>query len=295
MLPVWRKGLPSASRRTYRSKSDDVRCKNGDATLGERLHKNLTECRIENPPDKKLRFTTEAPEDFNKNRLPTLDFALWMVDGILFHSYFEKSMKSQYTVMQRTAMSEHQKMSILSNELVRRLSNIHREVVEEEIQEVIEQYVAQLKNSGYSRKQGKESVVCGVVGWRRKLERREKAGQNQYLAAEETLEKRRDDNPLEKTSWYKGNNKRKLENKESKYQYNPPSKKRKRGQQQGNMKKDPKKKVKAVMFVPYTRHSELATRLRESEERMCDITGYKLKIAEKGGTKLVDILHKANP
>ena len=85
-----------------------------------------------------LRFTTEAPEDFKKDRLPTLDFVLWMVDGILFDSYFENSMKSQYTVMQRTAMSEHQKMSILSNELVRRLSNIHREVVEEEIQEVIE-------------------------------------------------------------------------------------------------------------------------------------------------------------
>ena len=135
-------------------------------------------------------------------------------------------------------------------------------------------------------------------GGRRKLERREKAGQNQYLAAEETLEKRTDDKLLEKTSWYKENNKRKLENKESKYQYNPPSKRRKRGQQQGNKLKDmvkEPKKVKAVMFVPYTKHCELAARLRESEETMCDMTGYKLKIVEKGGTKLVDILHKANP
>ena len=65
--------------------------------------------------------------------------------------------------------------------------------------------MGQLKNSGYSRKQAKEIVVCGVVGWRRKLERREKAGQNQYLAAEETLEKRTDDKLLEKTSWYKEN------------------------------------------------------------------------------------------
>jgi hypothetical protein len=38
-------------------------------------------------------------------------------------------MKTQFTVMQKSAMSEHQKMSILSNELVRRLSNIHKEVV----------------------------------------------------------------------------------------------------------------------------------------------------------------------
>ena len=106
-----------------------------------------------------LRFTTEAPEDFKKKRLPTLDFVIWMVDGILYHSYYEKDMKTQYTVMQRSAMSEHQKMSILSNELVRRLSNIHRDVLNEEIEGVIEQYVSQLKNSGFSRKQAKEIVV----------------------------------------------------------------------------------------------------------------------------------------
>ena len=60
-----------------------------------------------------------------------------MIDGILYHSYYEKPKKNQFTVMQRSAMSEHQKMSILSNELVRRLSNIHRDVVAEEIEGVI--------------------------------------------------------------------------------------------------------------------------------------------------------------
>ena len=52
-----------------------------------------------------------------------------MVDGILYHTNYEKPMKTQFTVMQRSAMSEHQKMSILSNELVRQLSNIHKHVV----------------------------------------------------------------------------------------------------------------------------------------------------------------------
>ena len=46
-------------------------------------------------------------------------------------------MKSQYTVMSRSALSEHRKMAILRNELVRRLSYIHREVVATEMQEVI--------------------------------------------------------------------------------------------------------------------------------------------------------------
>ena len=72
-----------------------------------------------------------------------------------------------------------------------------------------EHYITQLKNSDYSRRQAKEVVVCGIVGWRRKLERREKMGQGQYLSAEETIEKRTSDKLLEKTSWFKGNRKRK--------------------------------------------------------------------------------------
>ena len=83
-----------------------------------------------NAVNKDLRFTTESPEEFEGGRLPTLDFVIWAVNGILYHSYFEKGMKSHITVMQRTAMSENQKMSIVSNELVRRLSNIHRDVLE---------------------------------------------------------------------------------------------------------------------------------------------------------------------
>ena len=49
------------------------------------------------------------------------------------------------------------------------------------------------------------------------------------------------------------------------------------------------------MFVPYTNHSELAARLRENEQRMEEMTGYRIKIVERGGKQLVDILHKANP
>ena len=60
------------------------------------------------------------------------------MDGILFHTYYKKSMKNQMTVMQRSAMSEHQRMAILSNKLVCRLSNIHREVVEAMMIGVIE-------------------------------------------------------------------------------------------------------------------------------------------------------------
>ena len=92
-----------------------------------------------------------------------------------------------------------------------------------------------------------------------------------------------------------------MDNLTSKFQYKPPSKKRKRGQQSKGQQQTGKggdkagKAVKAVMFIPYTAHSELAVRMRENEEKMEKMTGYRLKIVEKGGTKLIDLLHKANP
>ena len=56
-----------------------------------------------------------------------------------------------------------------------------------------------------------------------------------------------------------------------------------------------KNKTKAVLFVPYTNGSVLAKRLREAEENLLHSTGYKLKIVERGGSKLEDLLHKSDP
>ena len=101
-----------------------------------------------------LIFTTELEEDFEDRKLPTLDCKLWLEeDGSVNHTYFEKDMRTQLLIPERSAMSQKQKMSILSNELVRRMSNICIEKVGlEEKKMVVDQFRGQLKNSGYDRK-----------------------------------------------------------------------------------------------------------------------------------------------
>ena len=75
-----------------------------------------------------LKFTTETQEDFPHERLPTLDFEIWIgSDNKVTHSYFQKSMKSPMVIMERSGMARHQKFNILRNELSRRLSNIQIE------------------------------------------------------------------------------------------------------------------------------------------------------------------------
>ena len=111
----------------------------------------------------------------------------------------------------------------------------------------MEHYISQLKNSGYSRRQAREIIVCGVVGWRRKLERREKKGQAQFREAKDTLEERSRAKLLEKTSWYKGDKKRKADDEASKYKYTPPTKRRKKAMGNNIITKEASKKIKSVM------------------------------------------------
>ena len=63
---------------------------------------------------------------------------------------------------------------------------------------------------------------------------------------------------------------------------------------QGEEKK-PAIKTISVMFIPCTRGGELARRMREAEEELGRQTGYKIKIVERAGTKIIDLLHKTNP
>ena len=108
-----------------------------------------------------LTFTAEVASDFADGRLPTLDFTLWQEEeGELSHSYFEKSMKTQIMLEKDSAMANRQKYTIQSNELTRRLYNIDEnlETKKEEIEQVIEAYTRQLKNSGWERKDAREMV-----------------------------------------------------------------------------------------------------------------------------------------
>ena len=49
------------------------------------------------------------------------------------------------------------------------------------------------------------------------------------------------------------------------------------------------------MFVPYTHGSVLIKKLRENEEKIAKFTKHKIKLVERAGIKLQDVLTKSNP
>ena len=270
--------------------SEDARME--DITLAE--DNNVRMARVclplMNSINEDLVFTVEAPEDFPDNRLPTLDTKL---------TYFEKSMKTPFLLMKRSAMSQHQRCAILANELVRRLSNIDVDNVQHrEVLIVIEQFTQQLKNSEYTCKEARGHVVDGIRGWQNKIERRKKENSDFYRLAKNTLVKRVKKKLLEKETWYR-TEKKPVEDKPEDWElpdgWKHESRRGKKRKTECGSKDGKRRKVKGVMFLPHTHHSKLATEVREIETQFEKMTDYRLKMVEKAGVKVGTLLTDSDP
>ena len=250
-----------------------------------------------------LKFTTETQEDFPNERLPTLDFEMWInQDNKVTHSYFQKEMKTSMVIMERSAMAKHQKFQILRNELSRRLSNIQvGEIKNEEITSKVEQFVGELKNSGYKRKQAAEITIAGIRSWKSKIKSRERANIPFYRPAKSTIGTRLKKQLLEKENWYKDREDSEEEDTECRHIQRTSrnslkiSSWNKKKMKAGNIEKTKKRQTKTVIFVPHTNNSELAVALREKEGRLEEITGDRIKIVERGGQKLENVLTGSDP
>ena len=211
-----------------------------------------------------LKFTAEIANDFANSRLPTLDFELWLdKNGKVQQNYFQKPMKTPYVVMMRSAMSQPQKFSILTNELIRRLSNTdYKDKNVEEKLKVINQFTRELKQSEYGRLEVKEIIVSGMKGWMKKMERRLETGKL-YRSGKSTLAQRCKKKLTAKTSWYKGRRKDKEEGNDNSKSREPENNARRmdKGRKKNESRDREPPKIKAVMFVQYTPYSELAKRL----------------------------------
>ena len=126
----------------------------------------------------------------------------------------------------------------------------------------------------------------------RKRRRREEKGEELYRSAAASLPTRVRSKLTGKEQWYKEKRKRERDEFDSNSREVRKSKKRKMTKDEEEQKEE---RTVGVLFVPYTVEGELAKRFREAEQELGRQTGIKLKIVEKSGTKLVDLLHQADP
>ena len=102
-----------------------------------------------------------------------------------------------------------------------------------------------------------------------------------HRSADEGAKSRNVKKLLGKARWFKEKKKRGKE------------KRRKKNQRQSEAKKPPE--IVTVMFVPQTPGGALSKRLKIVENEISKLTGERVKIVERGGTQVKQILHKSNP
>jgi len=232
-----------------------------------------------------LKFTLELSEEFNDGRLPTLSFSLWEEPWGISHSYYEKDVRSQVLLMERSAMSKHSKFSIMANELKRRLEVLNEKIDGAEKVKIIDRYVQQLKNSGYSRKQTWEMVVSAVRSYERKENERKDERKPKYRHGKDTFGQRARKKLTENVTWFRNNRSK------TKKELNSNSGKTRWRHQNEKVTDSPQ----AVLFVPCTDGSVLAKDIREVIQTLKPFTKIHLKVVERAGRKLIETLHKSNP
>ena len=70
------------------------------------------------------------------------------------------------------------------------------------------------------------------------------------------------------------------------------------GWREEQKQKDGKNKrvgLTSILFVEQTRNGQYAAKLREKEEYLADVTGYKVKVVEKAGNTLKSLLVRSDP
>ena len=293
--------------RTEAEQEDLTRKAEGEST-NQRMARRCIKAM--NSINSNLEFTVECQEEFDNEKLPTLDFAIWQEEnGIINHTYFQKPTKTPYVIMSRSGAATQQKIKILSNELARRLGNINKNnTTQQKLNRVVDQLTQELKCSEYSQQTAQEIITSGIRCWQTRIKRKEQKGQEQYRPAQSTLKTRKYKKLMARETWYKNKQEPDQDNtpqenippkhkQDQNIHQNPPKKPRTSTQTQEEQEHQikPESKIKAVMFVPFTPGSELAKLLRENEERIVKLTNSKLKIVERAGVKLQDVLTKSNP
>ena len=105
-----------------------------------------------------IECTEEVGSKFEDSKLPILDLKVYCVEvrlsmGVVYWeprwSFYEKSMKSKYVIMEKSAMSDKVKATTLAQVVIRRMRNTHRLASKEERRGLLSDFAVRMKRSGY--------------------------------------------------------------------------------------------------------------------------------------------------
>ena len=133
-------------------------------------------------------------------------------------------------------------------------------------------------HSGYSKEQTKKILKNGFKGYEGRRKSRLARGLKLRSTAKMSSRSRLVKKLLGKTTWYRRSRNYKLEENNAKTGTRKGAKK--------TTNEEQIKEQKTVLFVEYSKHGELATKMRELTQKLVPTIGFGIKVVERAGTAL---------
>jgi hypothetical protein len=221
---------------------------------------------IANSIDPMIKLTVETPCDSPDGKLAVLDLKVNVnhdEQNRIDFEFFEKPTKNPRVILADSALSFSKKRTILTQECLRRLRNTKIELGPGVQNRHLNLYMLKLKKSGYNQKFRTEILDSGLKAFQKMIEDDKNGSKPMYRSRDWNADQRQILKSKKKINWWNSTN--------SKIQY------------------------KSVLFVTPTPGGVLAKELRKREEELNKNNKERIKIEEKGGLKIKDILGSRNP
>ena len=196
-------------------------------------------------------------------------------------------MASNLVVSAKSALSEEIKLSSLAEEVHRRLRNTSLNVDPSSRLDIIERVCTKMATSGHTNKFIRKVVTRGISNYTEKVKKSRLPTSDPnhcplYNGRTWKQMEKLKQKAMKGKSWYY--DKDVTEGKSENVNKVTKGKMKKPSQRAGN-----KVKTTTVIFVPSTMGGVLVRKLREREDTMSDLTGFRVKYQEAAGTKLANM------
>ena len=238
-----------------------------------------------------LKFTGEDESMFPNSRLPTLDTELWVENGLIKYSFYEKPTVGNKVLNKDTALPVSSIWSSLLQETVRRLLNCSEDLDINEKQQILSKYAQKLVNSGHSVSSSKILIVQGVSKYLHKL-KLSKLDEDDvqfeplYKSKEYDEKGRQVKKFMAEMNWFKNKNKQEVMTDSRKYDWKSILPERWRGST-ASQRPSPGMNFTSILKVPNTKGGALYRSLVKQEDKLARLSGYNVKIVESSGIQLV--------
>ena len=221
---------------------------------------------IANSINPMIKLTVETPCNFKDGQMPVLDIKVKINENEsnrIDYEHYEKPTKNPRVILASSALSFSKKRTILTQEGLRRLRNTKKELGPEVQTKYLNLFMLSLKNSGYNQKFRKEILDSVLKAYQKMVEDDSNGVKPMYRNREWNKEERQTHKSKKRSNWWNTD--------KSKTQY------------------------KTVLFVTPTPGGQLMKELQKREAELNKNNQDRIKIVEKGGLKIKNILCAKNP